>query len=167
MTNISSVLTYCFLSLKVWSVCFGWSDLMVRRVFPTLSEKSVTLWWDDTEAPEQKLDKTKSFEEKKQTFLGRGTKKKRPVFVVFDYEGVRAPPHPPFVVTWESEIFWSKFLLWWMPKVLKRILHLKQTEKEWKKNYWRELKTPEFHLLDLKFQTIMNSEMKKENMYFI
>ena len=32
--------------------------------------------------------------------------KKRPVFVVFDYEGV---------VTWESEICWSKSLLWWMP----------------------------------------------------
>ena len=41
-------------------------------------------------------------------------KKKRPVFVVFDYERVPTPP-PPFVVTWESEIFWSKFLLWWMP----------------------------------------------------
>ena len=38
--------------------------------------------------------------------------KKRPVFVVFDYEGVRTPP---LVVPWESEIFWSIFLLWWMP----------------------------------------------------
>ena len=27
--------------------------------------------------------------------LGKGTKKKRPVFVVFDYEGVRTPPPSP------------------------------------------------------------------------
>ena len=32
------------------------------------------------------------------------------MFVVFDYEGVRNPPHP-FVVPWESEIFWSIFVV--------------------------------------------------------
>ena len=39
------------------------------------------------------------------TMMIRGGIKKRPFFVVFDYEGV----------PWESEIFWSIFLLWWMP----------------------------------------------------
>ena len=29
--------------------------------------------------------------------------KKRPFFIVFYYEGVRTPP--PFIVTWDSEIF--------------------------------------------------------------
>ena len=32
--------------------------------------------------------------------------KKRPVFVVFDYEGVQTPP---FVVPWESEILGPNF----------------------------------------------------------
>ena len=59
--------------------------------------------------------------------LGSYWLQKRPIFIVFDYEG--APP-PPFVVPWESEFFWSIFLLWWMPQVLKWILHLKRTEKE-------------------------------------
>ena len=57
-------------------------------------------------------------------------------------------------------------MLWRMPYVLKRILHLKQAEKSEKKNYWRVLTAPEFHFLDLKLQTTMKSEMKKENMYF-
>ena len=36
-----------------------------------------------------------------------------------------------------------------------------------RKNYQRVLKTPEFHFLDLKFQTTMKSEMKKKkNMHF-
>ena len=39
--------------------------------------------------------------------LGEESIKKRPLFVVFDYEGVRTPP--PFVVTWESEIFGPYF----------------------------------------------------------
>ena len=34
--------------------------------------------------------------------------KKRPVFIVFYYEGVRTPP-PPFIVTWDSEIFGPYF----------------------------------------------------------
>ena len=54
---------------------------------------------------------------------GKGPKKKRPVFVVFDYEGVRTPP--PFVVPWEKEISGRYFMLSWMLKVLKQILHLK------------------------------------------
>ena len=33
-------------------------------------------------------------------------KKKRPVFIVFYYEGVRTPP---FIVTWDSEIFGPYF----------------------------------------------------------
>ena len=37
---------------------------------------------------------------------GKGTsKKKKVLFVVFHYEGVRTPSPPPFVVPWESEIF--------------------------------------------------------------
>ena len=39
--------------------------------------------------------------------LREGCKKKRPVFIVFYYEGVRTPP--PFIVTWDSENFWSIF----------------------------------------------------------
>ena len=41
------------------------------------------------------------------TELGRAAKKKRPVFIVFYYEGVRTPP--PFIVTWDSEIFGPYF----------------------------------------------------------
>ena len=37
-----------------------------------------------------------------------GMQKKRPVFIFFFYEGVRAPP-PPFIVTWDSEIFGPYF----------------------------------------------------------
>jgi len=47
--------------------------------------------------------------------LGKASIKKKALFVVFYYKGVRTPPPPPFVVPWESEIFWSIFLLWWMP----------------------------------------------------
>ena len=49
------------------------------------------------------------------SFLIHKGRRKKPVFVVFDYEGVRTRPPPPFVVTWESEICWSIFWLWWMP----------------------------------------------------
>ena len=36
--------------------------------------------------------------------------KKRPFFIVFYYEGVRTPPGPPpFIVTWDSEIFGPYF----------------------------------------------------------
>ena len=38
-----------------------------------------------------------------------GLQKKRPFFIVFYYEGVRTPPHPPFIVTWDSEIFGPYF----------------------------------------------------------
>ena len=37
--------------------------------------------------------------------------------------------------------------------------------KEWKKNYWRELKAPEFHLSNFKFLTIMNSEMEEKHVF--
>ena len=40
-------------------------------------------------------------------FLREGCKKKRPVFIVFYYEGGRTPP--PFIVTWDSEIFGPYF----------------------------------------------------------
>ena len=40
------------------------------------------------------------------TCLGRAAKK-RPVFIVFYYEGVQTPP--PFIVTWDSEIFGPYF----------------------------------------------------------
>ena len=43
-------------------------------------------------------------------------------------------------------------MLWWMLWVLKRILHLRQAEKEIKKNYRRVLKT----------QTRMKTEMKEK-----
>ena len=43
----------------------------------------------------------------------------------------------------------------------------KAKKKEWKKNYRRELKTPEFHLSDLKFLTIMKSEMEKKHVLYI
>ena len=40
-------------------------------------------------------------------YLREGFKKKRPFFIVFYYEGVRTPP--PFIVTWDSEIFGPYF----------------------------------------------------------
>ena len=48
--------------------------------------------------------------------VSKGGIKKRPVFVVFDYEGVRTPPAPPIVVLWESEILGRYFMLYWMPE---------------------------------------------------
>ena len=36
-------------------------------------------------------------------------------------------------IPWESEISGPYFMLWWMLEVLKRILHLKQTEKSERK----------------------------------
>ena len=42
--------------------------------------------------------------------LGRAAKKqKRPFFIVSYYEGVRTPHPPPFIVTWDSEIFGPYF----------------------------------------------------------
>ena len=43
-----------------------------------------------------------------QDVKGRAAKK-RPFFIVFYYEGVRTPPLPPFIVTWDSEIFGPYF----------------------------------------------------------
>ena len=75
---------------------------------------------------------------------------------------------PPLVVPWEGEILGQYYMVSWIPWVLKRNLHMKQTEKELKKNYRRELKTPEFHLSDLNFLTIMNSEIEeKKHVFYI
>ena len=52
-------------------------------------------------------------------------------------------------------------------RYIESISHLKQTVKEWKKNYWRVPTTPEFHFLDLKFLTIMNSEMEVKHVFYI